>query len=224
MPDNRRLIKQRLGKLGLGPRREEEILHELGEHLEDHAEELAARGVANDEATREALDSVSDWPALRSEIVLAETEEATMNYRTRVLWLPALCTLILTNALMPLLYFAGFLPHSYWLSRGMSMGPFFTFYVPWLIALPFVGAGAAFWSQRAGGGIPHRLLAALAPAIIWLGILLIVLLISLFVDRGVPLSLKVTGCAAYVVSWVAIPSVPLLLGAAPFLRKPQPQA
>jgi hypothetical protein len=223
MLDNRGLVKKRLGELGLGPRREEEILRELGEHLEDHAAALEARGLTQGEALREALNSVSDWPALRSEIILAETDEATMNHRTKVLWLPALCTLTLTNALLPVLHFAGFLPHFYWLGRGMGMGPFFTFYAPWLVALPFIGAGAAFWSQRAGGGVPHRLVAALAPAIIWLGFLLIGLPISLVVDGGLPLSLRARACAAYLVSWVLLPAIPLLLGAAPFLQKPQPQ-
>ena len=224
MLDNRGLVKKRLGEMGLGPRREEEILRELGDHLEDHADELGACGVARKEALREALNSVSDWPALRSEIILAETEEATMNHRTKVLWLPALCTLTLTNALLPVLHFAGFLPHFYWLSRGMSMGPFFTFYVPWLIALPFIGAGTAFWSQRAGGGVPHRLVAALAPAIIWLGIFLIILPLSLVLDRHVPLTLRLVAFVTYVVSWVLLPSIALLIGTAPFLRKPQPQS
>ena len=34
MPDDQGLIRERLGKLGLGTRREEEILRELGEHLD----------------------------------------------------------------------------------------------------------------------------------------------------------------------------------------------
>ena len=104
------------------------------------------------------------------------------------------------------------------------MGPFFTLHVPWLIALPFIGAGAAFWSQCAGGGVQHRLLSALAPAITFLGIPLIGLPISLVVDRGVPLSLKASACAAFLVSWVLLPSLALLIGAAPFLRRPQPQS
>jgi hypothetical protein len=99
------------------------------------------------------------------------------------------------------------------------MGPYFTFYVPWLIVLPFIGAGAAFWSQCAGGGVLHRLLAALAPVLIWLGLVLIALPISLIVDRGVPLALKATAVGAFLVSWVLLPGMLLLLGATPFLRR-----
>ena len=55
MPDNPMYLRGHLGKLGLGPRREEEILRELSEHLADHAEALEARGVAKDAAALKAL-------------------------------------------------------------------------------------------------------------------------------------------------------------------------
>ena len=50
MPDNQGLIRERLGKLWLETRREEEILLELADHLDDHAAALEARGVARDAA------------------------------------------------------------------------------------------------------------------------------------------------------------------------------
>src|SRR5208282_4375850 len=95
--------KARLGKLGLGTRREEEILRELSEHLADHAAALEARGVAPDDAAQGALDTVSNWPAFRNEILSAETEEVNMNYRTKALWLPALCALTLSNGIVALM-------------------------------------------------------------------------------------------------------------------------
>ena len=90
MPDEWESIRARLGKLGLGSRREQEIVRELSEHLGDHAAALEARGVEEDAAVRQALDSAVNWPELRRQIVLAETEEATMNFRTKAVWLPAL--------------------------------------------------------------------------------------------------------------------------------------
>lgn len=39
MPDNRTLLRGRLGQLGLGACREEEVFRELGEHLDDQAAE-----------------------------------------------------------------------------------------------------------------------------------------------------------------------------------------
>ena len=59
--------------------------------------------MTSDAAAREALDSVSNWPELRAEIVSAETEEAIMNHRTKALWLPALCALTLSNGLLALM-------------------------------------------------------------------------------------------------------------------------
>jgi hypothetical protein len=50
MPDNEKYLRERLGKLGLPPHREEEILRELSEHLADHAAALEARGLTSDAA------------------------------------------------------------------------------------------------------------------------------------------------------------------------------
>ena len=222
MPGNQRLVKERLVELRLAPGREEEILRELGEHLEDHATALETRGVAREEAVEEALNSVSDWPGLRRDIVLAETEETTMNYRTKVLWLPALCTLTLSNVLLALMQIFGPLTHFYWLNPYMGMRPFYTFLVPWLILQPVVGAVAAYWSRRAGGAVRHQLLAALAPAIALLGLFALVLPFMLGEHGGHHIRLS-----AYLLMtaiWALLPALPLLIGAAPFLRKPQPQS
>jgi hypothetical protein len=240
MTDDRELIKARLGELGLGTRREEEILRELSEHLADHAAALEARGVAGDVAAREALDSVSNWPELRNEIRSVEIEEGNMNYRTKALWLPALGTFTLAMMLLTLLQISGFQPRFYWLSKtGMGMQPYLMFYLPWLIALPLIGAVAAYCSQRAGGKPIHRLLAALAPPIgMLLFFLLIIPFILLLTYMLMPLFLHGAGhgripltvhappmiaAVAALVNWVLLPAVGLLLGAVPFLRKPQAQ-
>lgn len=224
MPDKGELLKARIGKLGLAPGREEEILRELSEHLQDHASALAAGGVSSEEAAREALDSVSDWPGLRRDIVLAETEETTMNYRTKVLWLPVLCAIALSYGLLAIIPKFGSLPHFYWLSPDLSMGPYFAFLVPWLISQPVVGAVGAYWSRRAGGALLHRLLAALAPAIALLGLFLVILPFSMIPGGHIAANLRLRAFWAVSVSWVLLPSLPLLAGAAPFLRKPQSQS
>jgi hypothetical protein len=228
MPDNQGLIRERLGKLGLETRREEEILRELGEHLADHAAALEARGVTPDAAAQEVLESVSNWPELRNEILRVETEEVTMdyrlNYRSKALWLPALCALTLSNVLLALMQVFGPLPHFYWLSRDMSMRPYFTFFVPWLISQPVVGAMAAYWSRRAGGAVLHQLLAALAPAIALLGLFVLIIPFSIILDKHVAHNIRLTAFLVLTATWVLLPSVPLLIGAAPFLRKPQAQA
>ena len=239
MPDHRSLIKNRLGKLGLESRRESEILCELADHLEDHAAALEAQGLANEEAFHEAVGGVEDWPKFREEICRAETEEVTMNYqvtdRTKVLWLPALVALTLSSILLALLQFFGVAPRFYWVSEAGYI--FFTFYFPWLIALPLIGAVAAYWSQHTGGKVIHRLLAALAPPIGMLGVFLIGPFIGLLLYMLVALFRKgaaqtralhalhthpappVIGVVAMLVSWVLLPAAGLLIGAVPFLRK-----
>ena len=218
MTDELELIKARLGTLGLGTCREEEILRELSEHLADHAAALEARGVVPDDAAREALDTVSNWPELRNEILSAETEEANMNYRTKALWLPALCTFTLSMGLLAILQVSGLRPSFFLWSR------FIPIHIPWLIALPMIGAIGAFWSMRAGGKIWHRLLVSQAPTILWLSILQIVLTLSLATDRHVWLVFKLNALLTYLVAWVLVPSLALFIGAAPFLRKPRAQA
>jgi hypothetical protein len=145
-----------------------------------------------------------------------------MNYRTKVLWLPALCTLTLSNVLLALMQIFGPLTHFYWLNPYMGMRPFYTFLVPWLILQPVVGAVAAYWSRRAGGAVRHQLLAALAPAIALLGLFALVLPFMLGEHGGHHIRLS-----AYLLMtaiWALLPALPLLIGAAPFLRKPQPQS
>ncbi len=224
MPDNQGLVAERLGKLGLGSRREQEILRELSEHLADHATALEACGVACDAAARKALESVSDWPELRSEILSAETEETNMNHRTKVLWLPALCALTLSNGLLAISQIFGPRTHFSWLNPYIDLRPFYMFLVPWLISQPVVGAVAAYWSRRAGGTVRHQLLSALAPAIALLGVFVLILPFSIMLDKHVADHIRLGAVVLMTVIWVLLPAVPLLIGAAPFLRKPQAQA
>jgi hypothetical protein len=222
-------LRTRLGPLGVSARREEEILRELAEHLADQTEEMERDGLPGETAAREALRRVTDWPELRDEIIRAETEEVTMNYewtyRTKALWLPALGALILSNVLLALMQIFGPPPRFHWLSANGSVEPYVVFFVPWLISQPVVGAIAAYWSRRARGTVRHQLLAALAPAIALLGFFLLVLPVSFIVDRQVSHDLRFwTGVLVMTATWVVLPGVPLLLGAAPFLRKPQPQS
>jgi predicted permease len=55
MPDWKPQIRSRLASLRLSPSRENEIIEELSQHLEDHWRELVAGGASEDEATKLAL-------------------------------------------------------------------------------------------------------------------------------------------------------------------------
>lgn len=221
MRDDREFVKKSLGRLGLTPHREEEIARELSEHLADHAVALEARGLDKDAAAREAQDSVSNWPELGRKILAAEIEGTTMNYRTRVLWLPALFALTLSYVLLALIQIFGPHPSFYWFFTGRSLMPFVAFIVPWLLSQPVVGAIAAFWSRRAGGTVRYQILAALAPAIALLGLFLLILPFAMIVVHHVSHTMRIGSFLGLTVTWVILPALPLLLGAAPFLRTAQ---
>ena len=64
MPDWKRHIGPRLASLHLSPSRENEIIEELSQHLEDRWRELVAGGASEDEATKLALAGFRDGDLL----------------------------------------------------------------------------------------------------------------------------------------------------------------
>jgi hypothetical protein len=70
-----------------------------------------------------------------------------MNNRVRQLWLPGLLTFIMSMGLLALTQIFG--PKPWILSWGRP--PVAVIFIPWLLALPLVGAVGAFLSHRAGG-------------------------------------------------------------------------
>jgi len=223
MPANREWIKERLGALGLPPQREQEILRELSEHVEDLAAASEAHGMGRGEALHATLDSVPDWTELREAILSAEAEEANMNYRTKTLWLPVLGALTLSNVLLAGFQIFGPASRFRWLGGGTSLEPYLVFFVPWLVTQPGVGAIAAYWSRRAGGTMLHQSVAALAPAIALLGLFVLILPFSVLLDKQVEHNFRLQGFLILTLLWLVLPSVPLLLGAAPFLRRAHAQ-
>jgi predicted permease len=64
MPDWKSHIRPRLASLRLSPNRENEIIEELSQHLEDRWQELVASGASEDEATKLALAGFRDGDLL----------------------------------------------------------------------------------------------------------------------------------------------------------------
>src|SRR6185503_9259153 len=60
MPDWTQQVRPRLSGLRLSPTREDEIVEELSQHLDDRWRELIASGMSPDEATHEALAEFRD--------------------------------------------------------------------------------------------------------------------------------------------------------------------
>lgn len=78
MPDWKQLVHQHLAPLRLPPEREMEIVEELAEHLESVYDEALAGGLTPEAAQARALEEITDWPALESELSRAEL---TLEYR-----------------------------------------------------------------------------------------------------------------------------------------------
>src|SRR5690349_5632148 len=60
MPDFKTEIRTRLSGLGLPPTRENEIVEELSQHLEDQFEEAVSRGISESEATSAGLADLGE--------------------------------------------------------------------------------------------------------------------------------------------------------------------
>jgi len=144
-----------------------------------------------------------------------------MNNRIKHLWLPGLATLALSMVLLMVLMRSGIQP----LVVTLRLPYLLLFYVPWLVALPVIGALGAYWSRRAGGGHQAGIAAGLFPAwamaILFLTMWPLGWLIESYV-RQVPARVNLSALALYLLNWGLIPGAALLVGALPFLRLAHP--
>ncbi len=214
MPDWREFVKNHLGSLGLDPRREAEIVLELASHYEDICEDSTDCCLPGDAALARASEEVRDWKAFRREIRRAELEEEPMNHRTKSLWLPGFVTGALAWLLYSLLEALGVHPRILIINNP----PLFIF-LPWMLALPFLGALGALGSRRAGGNSREMILAGIFPVLAMTALFLLISPVAFTVDmimRGnVPLPLLLSGLASAMLGWVVIPGAALLAGALP---------
>jgi len=223
MPDWEEIAKRKLTPLELDAKRQEEIVIELANHLEDLYEDLHRQGKSEVEAAQFALSTVADWNELRCEVQLAANEEVIMNYRLgpaekhrfRTLWLPGACTIALSGILLRLLQMPSApSPHVFWPQHDMP----FVFYWQWFVCLPLVGAIGAYWSRHGGGKHLERALAASSPAVAWMCFPGLILPFGLAFQWIVHHSVPLVPAALFLLGWVVLPEAALLLGALPFLR------
>jgi hypothetical protein len=75
MPEWKNAIRQRLARSKLEPARENEIIEELSQHLEDCYKESLAGGATEAEAERRTLAELSESEALQRELQRVERQE-----------------------------------------------------------------------------------------------------------------------------------------------------
>lgn len=139
-----------------------------------------------------------------------------MTRRWQVLWLPAAATILVADASLSLVTLAGIRPWTVPLDWHFfhSHHPL-QFYVPWLLALPVVGAAGATWSLRRGGPLREAAKVALAPAVAVIGLAAVATPIDLLVDVvGGRHAAEHTFCgtAWLLVSFAIAPGLALALG------------
>jgi hypothetical protein len=140
----------------------------------------------------------------------------TRSRRAQVLWLPAVATILVADLSLNLVTLAGIRPwtipfdwHFFHSHHPLQ------FYVPWLLALPVIGAAGATWSLRRGGRLREAAKVALAPAVAALGFTVVATPIDLLVDVvGGKHAAEHTFCgtAWMAVSFVLAPGLALALG------------
>jgi len=213
MPDWRKLVRERLGALGIASEREEEVVSELAGHFEDAYEGSLERSATPEMAFACAFSEVSNWSRLAREIRRA-TGEDPMNERTKNLWLPGLVMLFLSSVLLMFITRYGPLPIFVWIDPRVPL----LLYVPWLVALPVFGALGAYWSRRAGGRVRARIAAGVFPVLMLAAAFGMILPIALIFEGHGWRMFQAKALVIFLLQWVMIPGAALLLGALPFLR------
>jgi hypothetical protein len=212
MPDWKELVRERLGSQRLPESAEKEVIAELAAHLEDFCEDERRQGRSESEARKRALANIR-WRELAWGIRGAKRKEDEMNQRTKSLWLPAMANLTLAAAMLVILDKVNLQP------RMTSVGHMaMAFHIPWLLALPVSGAVGALLAKRAQASSGERLLAGLAPSLVWLavfGVMGLAFALDWNEFAGFPLNYF----ALAAVAWVVLPAVALLVGTLPFLRE-----
>lgn len=92
------------------------------------------------------------------------------------------------------------------------------FYVPWLIALSLISAGATFWARRTGASVFRRILVAVSPALVMGG--MVTGLMAIVVAAASANGHRVYPTDAighFLIGWILVPGAVGLVGALPFL-------
>ncbi len=211
MRDWKALVQERLAGLALEPEERAEVMAEVAAHLEDVCEEMLRQGITEEEAVQRALANAGNWRDLQRKIFAAKRREHIMQKRLRQLWIPGFLTLILCLLFQGALQRLGWQPRIVWSGASSPI-----LYMPWLAALPFIGALGAYVSSRAGGSRGTVLFVSVFPALALTFAFLFMfpfsMTIELIAGRPVDFSRVATVLLKDGIGWLLVPGVALLAG------------
>jgi hypothetical protein len=155
------------------------------------------------------------WIACMAMFLCAAASEANrLSPRTRTLWLPVLMNLTLAFGLFIILDALNLNEPGIATAGNIVKA----FRIPWLVPLPVLGALGALLARRAQASRSERLVAGLAPSLVWLAVLVVVGLVLAYDPRDF------AGVAPHdfvlsAIGLVVAPALALSLGVLPFLRE-----
>jgi hypothetical protein len=211
MPDWSKLVHDHLVPLALEPGERAEVVEELAAHLEETFRDLCRQGFSEEDATRGCLLEVEDWRGLGLRIEAARRKEDIMSNRVMQLWLPGIVTFVLSMGFLALAQIYG--PKPWILSWGHP--PMAVVFIPWLFALPLVGAVGAFLSHRAGGSRRAIFFSIIFPVVPFLAAILLITPVILAFDRFIAHNPVPASIPVAVLGLVFLPGVALLVGGLP---------
>jgi hypothetical protein len=211
MPDWHNFVSEQLATLAIDPEERAEIVEELAAHLDESFADWRQRGFGEDDAAQLCLHEVHNWCDLSRKIQMARRKEGIMSNRVTQIWLPGLVTFALSMILLALTESFGPRP---WTTLGHSHR-LALFYIPWLLSLPLVGALGAYLSHRAGGSRRAILFSIVFSILPFLATILVVIPISVALDRVVAHNIEPMAFLVFLFGWVFVPGIALLSGGLP---------
>ncbi|HKF52878.1 MAG TPA: hypothetical protein VKB26_11240 [Candidatus Acidoferrales bacterium] len=165
MRDWEREAQRRLENTNFPAAGRDEVARELADYLEEVSSDAQHRGLKESVSEDRAFTELHEDPHLGANLFRV-CQEGNMNDRTKRLWLPGFCILLMTEAVLYSVQLGRF-DYLLWLGQGHRWR--IAINLPWLCALPVLGAVAAYWSRRNGAGRDVQVAAGLFPLLVFFG-------------------------------------------------------
>jgi hypothetical protein len=219
MPDWKNFVQARLSQKRGGAPLEDEVVQELADYFEDAAEARTPTAISQKQGIDAIAAEVRNWPRLARQINAARGG-TMVKQRTLTMWLPGVASTTAAFLLLCASQKIGARPRFVEVSPRMAA----MIYIGWLFLLPAFGAFAAWWSRRAGGSIPNRLMAALFPIFSMIAIYLVIFSSAMLTNHGLDVPNLFRSLISALVLGIFVPASALAVGALPYLKTKLPCA